>query len=207
VARPLSEEPPSIDRLAAFSDGVFAIAITLLILPLTEAQVRDGHVREDLIALQPQFLALVLSFAVIGRYWLLHHDDLRLMTGATTRVLIANLVFLFFVVLLPFPTALLGDGDSAIATVIYALAIIGTSLSSLAVWLAGERSGVITPEVHRTTGRQKYYGTAGVVLGFVPSLGLAFVDEDWARYSWLLAIPFSFIGARLEVRRRPRDTP
>lgn len=207
MARPLSEEPPSVARLAAFSDGVFAIAITLLILPLTEAQVRDAHVREDLLALEPQFLALVLSFAVIGRFWLLHHEDLRLMTGATQRVLVANLVFLFFVVVLPFPTALLGDGDSATATIIYALAIIGTSLSSLGVWLAGEHGGVIPPEVHRTTGRQKYYGTTAVVLGFVPSLGLAFVSQDWARYSWLLAIPFSWVAERLEKRGRPVQTP
>jgi uncharacterized membrane protein len=206
VDRPPADEPPSVDRLAAFSDGVFAIAITLLILPLTEAQVRDTHVLEDLLALEPQFLALVLSFAVIGRFWLLHHEDLRQMTGATQRVLVANLVFLFFVVVLPFPTALLGDGDSATATIIYALAIIGTSLSSLGVWLAAEHDGVIPPEVHETTGRLKYYGTAGVVLGFVPSLPLAFVNEDWARYSWLLAIPFSWIAGRLEMRRRPAHT-
>ncbi len=205
--RPPAEAPPSVDRLAAFSDGVFAIAITLLILPLTEANVRDAHVREDLLALEPQFLALVLSFAVIGRFWLLHHDDLRQMTGATQRVLVANLVFLFFVVVLPFPTALLGDGDSATATIIYALAIIGTSLSSLGVWLAAEHGGVIPPEAHRTTGRRKYYGTTAVVLGFVPSLPLAFVDQDWARYSWLLAIPFSWIAERLEKRGRPVPTP
>jgi uncharacterized membrane protein len=74
--------PPSLDRVSAFSDGVFAIAITLLILPLTDAQVRDGHVLEDLLALQHEFFALVLSFAVIGRFWLLHHEDLRVMTGA-----------------------------------------------------------------------------------------------------------------------------
>lgn len=203
--RPPADEPPSVDRLAAFSDGVFAIAITLLILPLTEAKVRDEHVGEDLLALEPQFFALVLSFVVIGRFWLLHHDDLRLMTGATHRVLVANLVFLFFVVVLPFPTALLGDGDSATATIIYALAIIGTSLSSLGVWLAAEHDGLIPPEVHRTTGRQKYYGVGAVVLGFIPSLALAFVNEDWARYSWLLTIPLSWIAARLETRRRPVD--
>jgi uncharacterized membrane protein len=60
--------PPSLDRVQAFSDGIFAIAITLLILPLTEAQIQDGQVTEDLLALQHQFLALFLSFAVIGRF-------------------------------------------------------------------------------------------------------------------------------------------
>jgi uncharacterized membrane protein len=138
--------PPTLDRVQAFSDGIFAIAITLLILPLTEAQIQDGQVTEDLLALQHQFLALFLSFAVIGRFWLLHHDALRMMSAAGPKMLVGNLVFLFFVVLLPFPTALLGDGDSAAATIIYALALVATSLSSLFMWLCAERDGVAGTE-------------------------------------------------------------
>jgi uncharacterized membrane protein len=194
--------PPTLDRVQAFSDGVFAIAITLLILPLTEAQIRDGHVVEDLLALQHQFLALGLSFAVIGRFWLLHHDDLQMMTAAGRRMLVANLVFLFFIVLLPFPTALLGDGGSAAATMIYAGAMVATSLSGLALWWCADRDGVIAPRYGRRWGRGKYWGTGAVVLGFLPSLPLALVSPSWARLSWTLVIPLSLIADRLEERRR-----
>jgi uncharacterized membrane protein len=197
--------PPTLDRVQAFSDGVFAIAITLLILPLTDAQVRDGHVVEDLMALQHQFLALVLSFAVVGRFWLLHHDDLAWMTSAGRRMLVANLVFLFFIVLLPFPTALLGDGDSAAATMIYALALIATSLSGLAVWWCAERDGVVRGERAVRWGRGKYWGTAAVVIGFLPSLPLALVSPMWARISWALAFPLGLLADRIEERRRPQD--
>jgi len=194
--------PPTLDRVQAFSDGIFAIAITLLILPLTEAQVRDGHVVEDLLALQHQFLGLGLTFAVVGRFWLLHHDDLQMMTSAGRRMLVANLVFLFFIVLLPFPTALLGDGDSAAATIIYALTMIATSLSGLALWWCAERDGVIASRYGRRWGRGKYWGTGAVVLGFLPSLPLALVSPNWARMSWALVIPLSLLADRLEERRR-----
>jgi uncharacterized membrane protein len=196
--------PPGLDRVCAFSDGVFAIAITLLILPLTDAQVRDGHVVEDLLALQHQFFALVLSFAVIGRFWLVHHDDLRAMTGAGRRMLVANLVFLFFVVLLPFPTALLGDGYSITATIIYALAIVATSVSSLALWWSAERDGVVDEEAGRRA-RGKYYGTAALVVAFLPSLPLALVSPVGARVSWALVVPLGLVAERLEKRRYARD--
>lgn len=194
--------PPTLDRVQAFSDGIFAIAITLLILPLTEAQVRDGHVVEDLLALQHQFLGLGLTFAVVGRFWLLHHNDLQMMTSAGRRMLVANLVFLFFIVLLPFPTALLGEGDSAAATIIYALTMIATSLSGLALWWCADRDGVIATRYGRRWGRGKYWGTAAVVLGFLPSIPLALVSPSWARISWTLVIPLSLLADRLEERRR-----
>lgn len=193
---------PSLDRVSAFSDGVFAIAITLLILPLTDVPVRDGHVREDLLALEHQFLALLLSFAVIGGFWLLHHDDLAGMRGVTRRMLVANLVFLFFVVLLPFPTALLGDGTSTTATVVYAAAIMATALSSLGLWWTAEREGLLDGERARRWGRRKYLGTAALVLGFLPSLPLAYVSPELARASWALAIPLGVAADKIEDRRR-----
>lgn len=193
--------PPTLDRVQAFSDGIFAIAITLLILPLTEAQIRDGQVVEDLLALQHQFLALFLSFAVIGRYWLLHHDDLGMMTSAGRRMLVGNLVFLFFVVLLPFPTALLGVGDSIAGTIIYALALIATSLSGLLMWRCAELDGVVDGERARRWAIGKYWGTAAIVAAFLPSLPLALVSPLWARTSWALAFPFSVLADRIVERR------
>jgi uncharacterized membrane protein len=195
-ARPL----PSLERVSAFSDGIFAIAITILILPLTDVQVRDGQVVSDLLALGHQFLALVVSFAVIGGFWVLHHDDLTALTSASRRLLVANLVFLFFVVMLPFPTALLGAGDSVAATVIYAGSIMGTALSSLVLWRVAEKDGLVKDGWARRWGHGKYWGTAAVVAGFLPSVPIAFVSPTWARVSWALAIPFSLLADRIEAR-------
>ena len=195
---------PSLDRVQAFSDGIFAIAITILILPLTDVQVRDGQVLEDLLALGHQFLALVVSFAVIGGFWILHHDDLTALTGASRRLLVANLVFLFFVVMLPFPTALLGDGDSVAATIIYAGSIMGTALSSLTLWHMAEQDGLVKDGWARRWGHGKYWGTAAVVAGFLPSIPIALVSPTWARISWALAIPFSLVADRLEARTAVR---
>lgn len=79
------------DRLAAFSDGVFAIAITLLILPLADAEIDLRHVGESLYALAPRGFTFALSFAVIGNYWMVHHDNVRALTIIATSLTAATL--------------------------------------------------------------------------------------------------------------------
>ena len=105
--------------------------------------------------------------------------------------------------LLPFPAALLGNGDSATATIIYALTLIATSLSGLLLWRCAELDGVASSERARQWARGKYWGTAAVVGGFLPSLPLALVSPMWARISWALAFPLGLLADRLEGRRRP----
>lgn len=189
-----------LDRLAAFSDGVFAIAITVLVLPLTEIDV-TGDVLATLHEERGRIVAFVVSFAVIGRYWIGHHDDVRRMIGVDRHILVWNLVFLFFVVVLPFPSAVLGQGRGPTPTVLYAATIILTALSQLALWLAADRRGLIDPaRGHRYT-VEKTCGTLAVVLGFLPSLVLAFTTPGLAQWSWLLTVPFAKILDRVAARR------
>jgi uncharacterized membrane protein len=189
-----------LDRLAAFSDGVFAIAITVLVLPLTEIDV-TGDVLATLHEERGQILAFVISFAVIGRYWIGHHDDVKRMIGVDRHILVWNLVFLFFVVVLPFPSAVLGQGTGVTPTILYASTIILTALSQLALWLAAHRRGLTDPTVgHRYT-VQKTGGTLGVVVGFLPSFVLAFAVPGLAQWSWLLVLPFSWLFDRIAARR------
>ena len=187
--------------MAALSDGVFAIAITLLVLPLTDADLQGGPLQEKLLDLRSPFFAFVLSFVVIGRYWLAHHDDVREMMGVDNRVLVANLVFLFFIVLLPFPTALLGEVGGLLPTLIYAVTIIATALSSLALSRTAGRAGLTRDE---DRSRAKTNGSMAAALGFVPSLGLVFLSPAWAQVSWFLVLPLSTLADRLEARRHAR---
>ena len=95
-------------RLEAFSDGVFAIVITLLILDIRIPVVPPTDLGAALVNILPQLLTYILSFFIVGLYWHLHHQvaaEIKLIDGAFIWL---NLVWLLFVSMLPFPTALLG---------------------------------------------------------------------------------------------------
>jgi uncharacterized membrane protein len=95
-------------RLEAFSDGVFAIVITLLILDIRIPVVPPANLDTALVSLFPQVLTYILSFFIVGLYWHLHHQvaaEIKLIDGAFIWL---NLAWLLFVSMLPFPTALLG---------------------------------------------------------------------------------------------------
>src|SRR5215212_2995635 len=96
------------NRIVAFSDGVFAIAITLLVLGLT---VPPNH--PDLTRLllnnQDDFIAYAISFAVLGKYWLLHHRFFSALERFDGRLMGLNLVYLAFIALVPFSSQVLGD--------------------------------------------------------------------------------------------------
>ncbi|WP_382309590.1 TMEM175 family protein [Herbiconiux sp. UC225_62] len=108
------------DRLVNFSDAVVAIAITLLILPLvdTATELNDKTVSELLADNWVKLLVFVISFAVIGRFWLAHHRMYENIVGYDKPLLWANLFWLLTIVFLPFPTELIaaGAGESSPAT-------------------------------------------------------------------------------------------
>jgi uncharacterized membrane protein len=120
-------------RVVAFSDGVIAIAITLLVLNLDVPDVADGELAEALGELWRQYLAFALSFALIGRFWILHHRAFALMERFDGVLMTLNLVFLALIVLMPFATNLVAEyEDDPIVVVIYS-AVVG--LASLFTWL------------------------------------------------------------------------
>ena len=104
-------------RILALSDGVFAIAITLLILEIAlPATKSHPDLPKALLGLWPQYLAYVLSFVVIARFWVTHHLAFRLIGRYDAGLVWLNLVLLMFVAFLPFPTAVLGEHNGSPAT-------------------------------------------------------------------------------------------
>ena len=105
-------EEVSTSRLETFSDGVFAIAITLLILQLKLPQYKilgDEGLKSYLLKQWPEYFAYVLSFLMIGTYWANHHYIFRFYAKTDHFFLILNTFFLMSVSFLPFPTAILGE--------------------------------------------------------------------------------------------------
>lgn len=132
-----------VDRVSAFSDGVFAIAITLLVLSIDVPNVpgnRLGDALEDLI---PFVFTYLLSFFVVGVYWLAHHRMFRSVRRVDRRLLWLNLLLLSFIALLPFPTEVLGRyGDTTLGTVVYAASIAAVGGAMVLLWRYINTSGV-----------------------------------------------------------------
>ncbi len=114
-------------RLEAFSDGVIAIIITIMVL---ELKVPHGGTLESLLALWPVFLSYVLSFVFVGIYWNNHHHTLKAVEKVDGRVLWANMYLLFWLSLVPFVTAWMGENDFATVPVaVYGVVLLMTALA------------------------------------------------------------------------------
>jgi uncharacterized membrane protein len=138
-------------RLEAFSDGVFAVAITLLVIDLAVPGPGHGALGQQLTSHWPSFAAYVVSFFTIGIIWVNHHNLVRNFTAIDRTMLYLNLLMLFFVVTIPFATSTMaaylrtGDADASLAAVIYQGVFLGMSLAfgSLFWWSIRRRYLVV----------------------------------------------------------------
>ncbi len=118
-------------RLEAFSDGVIAIIITIMVL---EMKVPHGDRLEDLRPLLPVFLSYVLSFLYVGIYWNNHHHMLHTCTGVTGPMLWANLHLLFWLSLFPFTTGWMGENHfTSVPTALYGVVLLLAAIAYLAL--------------------------------------------------------------------------
>jgi uncharacterized membrane protein len=159
-------------RLEAFSDGVFAVAITLLALNLTVAGPGHGISLSDQIGLHwPAFVAYLISFFTIGIIWVNHHALLRSVKAVDRTLLFLNLVLLLFVVLIPFSTATAAEyltkdnWDAHVAMALYAGVFVGMSLGfgGIFEWtLHSESVFQPVPPERRWAARIRFVGGAAV---------------------------------------------
>jgi uncharacterized membrane protein len=126
-------------RMEAFSDGIFAIAATLLVLDLAIPAVTSRDVGHELAKQWPTYVAYMVSFATIGNAWLNHSVITEYLDRADAILLRLNLALLFFVSVLPFPTHMLAEylpneGDERIAVTVYGLNLLAISGFIAIVW-------------------------------------------------------------------------
>ena len=132
-------------RVEAFSDGVFAIAITLLILAVgLEQGIAHGSVKHQLLHLWPAYIAYAVSFLTVGIMWVNHHQVFRHFERVDRPLLLLNILLLMCISFTPFPTRIVADHatndpDRQAAAVLYGLTFTVTSICFLAVWLYGSR--------------------------------------------------------------------
>ena len=155
-------------RLEAFSDGVLAIIITIMVLELRPP---EGVDLESLVALGPKFLSYVLSFVLVGIYWNNHHHLLQAAQTINGRVLWANLHLLFWLSLLPFGTAWMGEHSFApVPVAVYGVILLA---AALAYTILARTLIAVQPEgspLRTALGRRDHKGEASILLYAVGAL-------------------------------------
>lgn len=203
------ESDLSLERLVYFSDAVFAIALTLLALdlPVPSGDSNAALWRSFAGHLNDEYLTFLISFLVISRFWMLHHRFFRRVSAVDRRVVQLDLVYLLWIVVLPFATRVLGaDGRYAFGTILYAVvvALVGATFALLV--RVCDRHGLVTASdttTSDTTTRRLGLGSLAVAAVFLLSIPLAFWSTDGAKYFWLvLAVLPPLLGAGRVPRER-----
>jgi uncharacterized membrane protein len=195
-ARHRDEAEVEFNRIVAFSDGVFAIAITLLVLGLLIPE-GASDLSRTLLDQWPDLLAYAISFAVIGRLWIAHHRFFATLERFDGALMVLNLVYLAFLVLVPFTSQVLGDyGGQTPAVVLYALNLASVSLAFQAQIIYAYRGGLVWPEGRDA---ERRFGPANFVVAavFLASIPVAFVSTAAATLMWIGVFA---AGRRLEQR-------
>lgn len=194
-------------RLVNFSDGVFAIAITLLVLSIPVPDLSGAQADElgDRLAdVTPEIAAYLLSFAVIGRFWISHHALLGSIGKPDKRLAGLNLVYLAVIVFIPFPTELVGRyGNEFAAFTWYAVTISLAILASLAMQLYVISHDLLKADAPRYRISDLLIATLLPVSVFLGSIGLVVVtgDTSYGYWSWLAMI---VINPSVRTVGRPR---
>jgi uncharacterized membrane protein len=199
--------PNETARIEAFSDGVFAVAITLLIFQIhVPTHEPPGGLRIALVDLWPSYLAFLATFMTIGVMWLNHHRVFSMIAKRDDALIALNLLLLLVVTWLPFPTALLAEhlrgphADQQTAGLVYATSLFVMSIVFNVLWRYAVRIDAVGE--HAIVGGISRQYAAGPIL-YAVLVAIAFFSADWclvisALYALYFALPPSL------WRRRPR---
>jgi uncharacterized membrane protein len=203
----LDERGRALDRVINFSDGVFAIAITLLVLNFKLPHVGGRSVNRKLLDALGHDTGLLFGFAisffVIARYWMSHHRLSVLLRRVDTQFIVLNLVFLAFIVFIPFPAEVLGTySATTTAVVFYAGTMVLTGTLSGTTWEYALRRGLDDGRASVEARREALLRSAMLVAVFLASIPVAFADAGAAQLRWLL-----LLVQRPFARRLSRSAP
>jgi uncharacterized membrane protein len=187
-------------RIMAFTDGVMAVAITLLVLNLEVPDVADDRLDDALVDLLPSLVAYLLAFALVGRFWVIHHRLFETLRGFDPPLMAANLIFLALIVLVPFST----DLYDRYSHEPLAVAVLGATLglAALAHWSMVAhtlRRGLVHDEHRSATEPFGSLTSLGFTAIFLLSVPVAFLSTTAAALMWTSTIVLRYPLARLRA--------
>jgi uncharacterized membrane protein len=199
--RTYERESVEFARTLTFTDGLFAIAMTLLVVDLAVPTLTDhGSVHELADKLSDdtsKFTSFFISFAVIGRYWLAHHTYFSALARLDRKLIALNLVYLAFIAFLPFPTALLGEYfENPLSVTIYAVNVAVVSGMEVVLFSYAYRHDFLERRLPRDVYRFGAAMSLAPVIFFLLSIPVAFISSTLAVCMWFLGIPLAAIAER-----------
>jgi uncharacterized membrane protein len=184
-----------LERMILFSDAVFAIAITLLVL-----EIKVPHVSDDtnipllkfLIGMTPKFIGFFISFFVIGQYWIVHHKLFGFVEDYDGGLLWLNLIFLLSIVLMPFSTALYSENiKSTLSFVIYCSNIFASGIIAFILWRYIGTAKRKLSELNQHKDLLSYFSIRSLAIAFAFGAGvlISIIDPVIAKFSPVLIFP------------------
>ncbi|TYT62528.1 TMEM175 family protein [Natrialba swarupiae] len=191
------------DRMEALSDGLFAIVLTLLVLQFDVPDVSAAELPGAIADQETLLISYLLSFLVVGLYWIIHHNLFRYIVGHDRVLLWLNLLFLLSISFLPYPTELLGLYGTQFAWTLYAANFVLVGLLLTATWSYAARAGFTDDSIDSRT--ERLVAVRGLISPavFVLSIAVATVSLTTAFFVPILIAPLQ----RLWVRYYRRATP
>ena len=184
-----------------FSDAVFAIALTLLVLDIRLPETDDADLLPALLALWPQYFAFALSFVIIALNWISHHAKYRVIERFDAGLIRLNFVLLFLIAFVPFPTSVLSEyGAQTPAVVLYAASVAALSLAQLVTWAYAVRHGLVSSDVDAPMFLYVVLNIVPAPVVFLLSIPIALVAPDVAMYTWFAIIPVTLVAGVVSRR-------
>jgi uncharacterized membrane protein len=201
-----SRDSLEFERLAFFTDAVFAIAMTILIVAIAVPSLRDeNNARElwdELGDRVPEFIAFFIGFAVLGRYWLAHHVFYGYLARIDEQFAAVSFVYLAFVAWLPFPTALLGElTGNPVSVALFAVSAGAVSALEAVLLARAQQHMLLRRALPPAVFRHAMRASLLPELFFVLSIPIAFLSTNAAIGMWFLSVP---VGIALD-RRKPAE--
>jgi uncharacterized membrane protein len=192
---PVEKKEFQLDRIILFSDAVFAIAITLLVLEIKVPHIEehtDHALINTLVSLTPKFIGFFISFFVIGQYWIVHHKMFGFVDNYNGGLLWLNLFYLLSIVLMPFSTALYSENiKSTVSFAIYCSNVFASGIIAFMLWrFIGSVKHNLSP-LSKNRDLLSYFSVRSLVIASAFAVGalVSIVNPDVAKFSPLLIFP------------------
>lgn len=193
-------------RLESFSDAIFAVAMTLLVFsfPISDlpSNLAQAQMEGFILSLGRMFTTFVISFLVIGAFWLAHHSVFDRITRYDRPLVWINFVFLLCIVFIPFPTSVMVDYDTYWSAVsFYAASIAAAGFTLALLWQYVSRGHrLIDRTIDPREIRSNTFRSLIVPVIFLSSIGVAYFDPHSAQYLWISSFAVEWVSTRLARR-------
>ena len=185
-------------RLETLVDGIFAIAMTLLVLSLSVPQltppVTDATLQKALINIIPNLISMVVSFLLLSIFWKIHHKFFKQIQYIDGKLLWINVIWLLFIVLVPFSDSLTGDYGSLITShLVFNLNMMGIALLLFLNWHYAVKHNFILEKVDKVEIKITWRINVAFVLIVIAAILLSLISPQWASLVYLLTFVLEFL--------------